>query len=138
MLTPTAESAYREIHEQAQEQLDKGNTGSPKVKLLRLIDDCIDKIIPADPLAKERALSGALSGLFRVKQGRTRICYCASSKHNTITILYISETLRKEGDKNDPYAIFTGIVMSGRYDEVFEKLGLRRPQRKSLPPPSIQ
>jgi hypothetical protein len=68
-----------------------------------------------------------------------RIYYAASSKERKIIILYISETLRKDGDVRDPYSIFTRLVLSGRFDEVFTKLGVRVPPRgANLRPPMFQ
>jgi mRNA-degrading endonuclease RelE of RelBE toxin-antitoxin system len=138
-LSSTAEVVYRQIYKDAAEKIESGDTSHPKVKLLRLVDDCLDNIIPQDPFNRNRALRGALSNIFRVKKGRLRICYTASSGKLRIVVLYISQTLRKEGDKNDPYAIFTSMVMSGEYDHIFERLGVRKPSRGGhLPPATIQ
>ena len=73
-------------------------------------------IIPHDPFAVRNALSGPLSNIFRVNKGRLRIYYAASSKNSKVVILFISQTLRKAGDTNDPYSIFTRLVMTGRFD----------------------
>lgn len=137
-LSATAEEVYRRIFEEASEKLKAGDSSHPKVKLLRMVDDCLDNIIPHDPFNPQRSLRGALANLFRVKKGRLRICYTGSSAVLKIIVLYIAETPRKEGDKNDPYEIFTQMVMSGKYDHVFDKLGVRRPTRNErLPPPTI-
>lgn len=131
-LTQTAEEVYRQVFNTAQRILRSGAKDAnthPKVKQLRILDDCINNLIPNDPFNPTRGLVGNLSNIFRVKKGRTRICYAASSQQSVIVILYISETLRKEGDKNDPYALFTNLVMSGKYDEVFDALGVSRPHR---------
>ena len=139
-LSATAEEVYRRIYREAAEKITAGDTSHPKVKLLRVVDDCLDNIIPQDPFNPKRALRGALTNMFRVKKGRLRICYTASSGGGIkIVVLYIAETPRKEGDKNDPYAIFTNMVMSGDFDHIFDRLGVRRPMRRGpLPPPIIQ
>jgi len=138
-LTASAEKTYRKLHDEAQEHIDAGDTSSAKVTLFRMVDEAIDKIIPHDPFSRANALSGPLSNVFRVSKGRLRIYYAASSKERQIVILYISETLRKGGDMRDPYSIFTRMVMSGQFDEVFTKLGVRMPPRGiSLRPPSYQ
>lgn len=129
-LTPTAEAAYRRIHEEAQPHVAAGRTNHAKVKLLRLVDDCLDNLIPHEPLSSQRALSGKLSNIYRVKKGRLRICYIASSQRLRILVLYIAETPRKEGDKNDPYLLFTTAVESGQFDPFFAKLGVRKQGRK--------
>jgi mRNA-degrading endonuclease RelE of RelBE toxin-antitoxin system len=139
-LTKTAEATYSKVYEEANECLKAGDATNSKVTLLRQLDDVIDKIIPHDPFNPKRALSGSLSNIFRIPKGRIRICYVGSSKKKQIVILYISETLRKAGDARDPYAIFTQMVLSGRYDEIFEDLGIRRPPRNTanLAQPIIQ
>jgi mRNA-degrading endonuclease RelE of RelBE toxin-antitoxin system len=138
-LTPTAETTYQKIYADAQACIHAGETSNAKLTLLRMVDEAIDKIIPHDPFSVGNALSGPLSNVFRVSKGRLRIYYAASSKERKIVILYISETLRKNGDVRDPYSIFTRLVLSGRFDEVFTKLGVRVPPRgANLHPPMFQ
>jgi mRNA-degrading endonuclease RelE of RelBE toxin-antitoxin system len=126
VLTPTAERIYRKIHADAEACIDSGDTSNAKVKLLRAVDDAIDNVIPHDPLSVGNALSGSLSNIFRVKKGRMRVYYAASSKEHRIVILYISESLRKAGDAHDPYSVFARLVLQGRFDEVFASLGVRK------------
>jgi mRNA-degrading endonuclease RelE of RelBE toxin-antitoxin system len=137
-LTPTAQKSYEEIYADAQACIEAGDGSNAKVVTLRMVDDAIDNIIPHDPLAVRNALSGPLSNLFRVKKGRMRIYYAASSKERKVVILFISQTLRKAGDVNDPYSIFTRLVMTGRFDQVFAQLNVRIPPRHSLQPPRTQ
>jgi len=137
-LTPTAQKAYEEIYADAQACIEAGNGSNAKVATLRMVDDAIDNIIPHDPLAIRNALSGPLSNLYRVKKGRLRIYYAASSKERKAVILFISQTLRKAGDVNDPYSIFTRLVMTGRFDQVFAQLNIRIPPRHNLQPPRTQ
>jgi len=137
-LTPTAQKTYEEIHNEAHTCITAGDQSNSKVTTLRMVDDAIDNIIPHDPLRPSNALSGPLSNIFRVKKGRLRIYYAASSKEKKIVILYISQTLRKAGDANDPYSIFTRMVLTGRFNEVFARLGVRIPPRHTLQPPQIQ
>jgi mRNA-degrading endonuclease RelE of RelBE toxin-antitoxin system len=134
VLLPNAEETYRRIYKDAQGPLSRNNATHPKVKLLRIIDECLNTIIPHDATSSRRALSGALAGFYRVKKGRMRICYAVAEQDSEILIMYISETPRKQGDKNDPYAVFTKIVMSGEYDEIFAKLGVEKPNRNSVGP----
>jgi mRNA-degrading endonuclease RelE of RelBE toxin-antitoxin system len=137
-LTPTAQKSYEEIHADAQACITSGDQTNAKVTTLRMVDDAIDNIIPHDPFSTANALSGPLSNIFRIKKGRLRIYYAASSKQRRIVILYISQTLRKQGDVNDPYSIFTRLVMTGRFKEVFTSLGVRIPPKSTLQPPLIQ
>jgi hypothetical protein len=128
-LTEIAEAAYKTYYKAAEPHVRKGDTSHPAVKQLRLIDECLDTIIPHSPLDRDRALAGNLAGIFRVSKGRLRICYIANKARRLVIVLYISETLRKDGDKRDPYQIFTKMVMSGKYDRFFEDL-------LGVPPPS--
>lgn len=42
-----------------------------------------------------------------------------------VCIMFISETLRKEGDVNDPYLILQGMIDSGTFDSIFQQFGVR-------------
>ena len=128
-LTETAERVYRKLYEDAQVCL--GADSNAKVKLFNMVDEAVTRIIPHDPLNPTKSLSGHLSNIFRIKKGRTRICYVASSKHRKIVILYISESPRKAGDVHDPYEIFTQMVLSGTFDRTFANLGMKLPDRKT-------
>ena len=130
-LTESAERVYRKLYEDAQECLDVGDDSNAKVKLFNMVDEAVTRIIPHDPSNPNRSLSGRLSNIFRIKKGRTRICYVASSKHRKIVILYISESPRKAGDVHDPYEIFTQMVLSGAFDKTFANLGIELPDRKT-------
>jgi len=44
-------------------------------------------------------------------------CWAANSATRKVTTLFISETLRKEGDPQDPYNIFTKRVLSGEFQK---------------------
>jgi hypothetical protein len=99
-------------------------------------NDAIDNIIPHDPFAVRNTLSDPLANIFRVKKGRLRIYYAASSKNPKVVVLFISQTLRKAGDINDPYSIFTRLVMTGRFDQVFAQLNVRIPPRHDLQLPN--
>jgi mRNA-degrading endonuclease RelE of RelBE toxin-antitoxin system len=137
-LTPTAQKVYEEMHADAQACIANGDHTNAKMTTFRMVDEAIDNIIPHDPFSTRNALSGPLSNIFRVRKGRLRIYYAASSRERKIVILHISETLRKAGDTNDPYSIFTRMVMTGRFNEVFARLGVRIPPRHTLQPPPIQ
>lgn len=139
-LTTTAEETYNSISSAAEECIRVGDLSNAKVTLLKQVDEAIDVIIPHDPFNPQRGLRGPLSNIFRVSKGRMRICYVGSSDAKKIVILYISETPRKAGDINDPYSIFTRMVLSGKFDEIFTQLGVRRPPRQvaGFQAPSIQ
>ena len=110
----------------AEASIKAGRPTSARVKRLRLIEEAVKRIIPQDPFALSRSLSGELAGIYRVKKRRIRICYVGSSTTRKIGILYISEKPRKQGDKNDPYVLLTKMIQSGRFAEFCEDLGVRR------------
>ncbi len=137
-LTPTAQKTYEDMYSEAQACMAAGDKANAKVTALNMVDDAIDNIIPHDPFSRSNSLTGPLANLYRVKKGRMRIYYAASSRDKRIVILYISETPRKAGDINDPYAIFTRMVMTGRFNEIFTELNVRIPGKGGLPAPTVQ
>lgn len=124
-LSATAQETYERIYRKAAQHAAGSN--HPDAKLLRIVDDCLDNLIPHDPFGRDRALVGNLSSIFRVKKGRLRICYAGSSVARRIQVLYISETPRKAGDRNDPYEVFSKMLSSGKFDRILEDLGIKRP-----------
>jgi len=82
----------------------------PDVKLANRLRKATKEIIPENPDKKEYYLHGPLKKYRRYKQGlqRYRLFFTYSSKPPIILYLYINDksSLRKEGDKNDPYKIF--------------------------------
>jgi mRNA-degrading endonuclease RelE of RelBE toxin-antitoxin system len=139
-LTVTAEETYARISMDAQECIKVGDLANSKVILLKQVDEVIDTLIPHDPFNPQRALRGPLSNIYSVSKGRMRVCYVGSPQHRKIAVLYFTETPRKAGNINDPYSVFARLVLSGKFDEVFIKLGVRRPirQAEGLAPLRIQ
>jgi hypothetical protein len=70
-------------------------------------------------------IQGVVVQFFRMRKGRLRICWIASSKIRPVLILFISETLRKDGDVNDPYLIFQSMMDAGVFDSVLHDFGVR-------------
>lgn len=128
-LTESAERVYRSLHERVSAVNARDEVSSSHHTALRMVDEALDTI-QRDPLNKKYALTGVLKNTFRIKKGRMRICWIASSERREAVVLFISETLRKEGDVHDPYKLFTDLVMTGRYDELFDRLGVKRPNRR--------
>ena len=130
-LTPTAEKVYNRAFEEAQQCVRRGDATNTKVKHFRIIQEALDTIIPHDPFSPKRALSGSFSNIFRVKKGRIRICYVGSSEQKKIVVLYIADTLRKAGDRNDPYAILDRMLRAGDCDSIFDTLGIPTPKAQA-------
>lgn len=129
-MTASAEAVYTAYYRRSQEAELAGDYGSIHCTNFNMIRDAIKRAIPADPLNKKYALRGALSNLFRMRKGRMRICWIASSRMRRVCILFISETLRKEGDAKDPYVILQNMVDSGTFDAIFAQFSIRMARLK--------
>ncbi len=130
-LASQADHTYSEISRKAWPHLRAGNSSNAHVKRFRIVRELLKKIIPHDPFNPARALSGELRGIFRVKKGRMRVAYIGSFEARRITVVFISDKPRKEGDKHDPYALLAKLVKEGKFDEFFRDLELRPPRRQS-------
>lgn len=126
-MTASAEAVYTDLYRKAKAAEASGHAGSSHATTFNMVREAIKTIIPNDPLNKRYALRGKLSNIFRLRKGRLRICWIASSRMRRICILFIAQTLRKEGDANDPYVIFQNLLESGRFDEVMQKLSVKMP-----------
>lgn len=100
------------------------------VKLLAKIIDLINVDIPNDP-GHDRWNQGNTLGKEhrhwkRAKFGRYRLFfrYLATASQKAIIYVWINDenTLRKAGDKNDPYAIFERGLKRGHPPDSFEEL----------------
>jgi mRNA-degrading endonuclease RelE of RelBE toxin-antitoxin system len=134
-MTATAEAVYTELHRKAKEAENQGDYSNTHITTFEMIRDAVRRIIPSDPINKSHALRGDLSNIFRLRKGRLRICWIASSKMRRVCILLISESLRKAGDANDPYVVFQNMIDSGTFDSLFADFGVRmaRLRNQSLP-----
>src|SRR5947199_4261956 len=117
-MSEAAEQAYAAYFDRAQAAIDRGDLTSSHVTALNMIDDVIENVIPRDPFSRRYALVGKLSNFFRMQKGRMRICWMGSSSRKIVYIVFISETLRKSGDINDPYRLFTNMFLSGEFDAI--------------------
>jgi len=124
-MTATAEQVYRDLYRKCKAAEDAGHRESVHCTTFRMIEEAIKKVIPRDPLNKAYALRGDLSNIFRLRKGRCGILWIASSSQRRICILFISETMRKEGDSNDPYEVFQRLFESGQFDEMLKRFGVR-------------
>jgi hypothetical protein len=132
-MTETAIATYQGLYRQAKAAEKRGDYSSSHITAFEMVRDAVRRIIPADPLNKEHALRGDLSNIFRLKKGRMRICWIASSKIRRVCIMFISETVRKAGDAADPYVIFQSMVDSGKFDAIFHQFGVRMNRLRNQP-----
>jgi hypothetical protein len=128
-MTASAETVYKNLARLSKEAEKEGNYASSHCTTFSMVSEAVRRIIPNDPINKKHALRGDLSNIFRLCKGRLRICWIASSQQRRVCILFIAETLRKEGDVNDPYAIFQSLLESGLFDTVINKFNVRIPPR---------
>jgi len=124
-MAASAEEVYKALARLAKAAEAAGDYANAHCTTFNMVRDAITRIIPNDPLSKNYALRGDLSNIFRLRKGRLRICWIASSKMRRVCILFISETLRKEGDASDPYVIFQSLLESGLFDDVIRRFGVR-------------
>ena len=66
------------------------------------------------------ALRDDLKPTRRVRHGRLRVFYIASTKHKAVIGLMIG--YRKEGHRKDAYRVFKKVVRSGEFDKLYEEL----------------
>jgi mRNA-degrading endonuclease RelE of RelBE toxin-antitoxin system len=131
-MAPSAAAVYKQLHANMKNAEARGHQSSAHHTTFRMVQGVIKNVIPRDPTNKNYGLSGPLSGFFRIKKGRHRICWAACSKTRKVCIVFISETLRKDGDVNDPYRLLTRLVMSGEFDKVLGRMGIPTPPRNFL------
>jgi mRNA-degrading endonuclease RelE of RelBE toxin-antitoxin system len=88
------------------------------VKLARRVYEATLQIIPQDPDHPAYRLKDELKKYRRYKQGlaRYRLFFAFSSTPPIILYLYLNDkaSLRKEGDKQDPYEQFRRFVKQGK------------------------
>jgi toxin YhaV len=98
----------------------------PDVKLFLAVRDLTRSVIPSDPYAASYQLRGDLSKFRRTKghglPRRYRLFWVFSGQLEVILFLYLndSRSLRKEGDRSDPYRLF-GMVSRGEIGTDFEE-----------------
>jgi toxin YhaV len=97
----------------------------PDVKLLKAIDTGIRAKISLDPFASHFALRKPLNKYGRLKKmglpQRYRLFFRAFAEQKVIIVLWLGFP-RKEGDRQDCYAVFTRMVANGKLPESYESL----------------
>ncbi|WP_310484924.1 type II toxin-antitoxin system YhaV family toxin [Chamaesiphon sp. VAR_48_metabat_403] len=97
----------------------------PDVKLLKAVDVGIRDKISLDPFASHFALRKPLQKYGRLKKmglpQRYRLFFRAFADQQAIVILWLGFP-RKEGDRQDCYAVFSRMVANGKLPESYESL----------------
>jgi len=98
------------------------------VKLLARITEIITEEIPSDPVHDRFNQGNTLGEEFRhwkrAKFGRYRLVFRFDRSRKIIIYAWINDekTLRKEGDRNDPYALFVKKLTRGQLANSVEGL----------------
>lgn len=106
----------------------------PDVKLFLTVRELTRDVIPSDPHHADYRLGGDLSKFRRTKgrglPRRYRLFWVFSDQLRVIIFLYLNDarSLRKAGDRSDPYRLFSAMVSSGQIGAEFEE-NFRRWQR---------
>lgn len=86
-------------------------------------------LLPVEHRAIQRqyGMHDELSDFFRVRVGRLRIIWGASTQRGLVIVLFVGK--RKEGDKHDVYVDFARRLKAGTFDDQLSELGLDRRKR---------
>lgn len=118
VLTEKAERTLIALRDQARARQDTNSFPATRDLLVEL-ENC------ADPFAPARALVGGLSTVFQIDNGVIRLYYTRlGSTVPTIAILHITHQITP---RTAPYSVFAQLILSGRYDDLFRKLGVPVP-----------
>ncbi len=124
-LSSPAEKMYRRICEHARGCIELGDVSNPKVAVLGVVDELIDKTIPNNPFEAGRELSHPLTRVFWVYRERLHVFYVASPKPQTIAILSIWDTPKNDAHLRQADVILKHLVLTGQLDHVLAQYGLR-------------
>jgi hypothetical protein len=114
VLTEIAERTLIALRDQARARQDTNSFRGTRDLLFEL-ENC------ADPFTPARALVGGLSTIFQIDNGVIRVYYTRlGSTLPTIAILHIAHQITPA---SAPYSVFAQLILSGRYDDLFRKLG---------------
>jgi mRNA interferase RelE/StbE len=80
----------------------------------------IDKKLTADPVGYGKALSGALSGYYRLRVGGYRVVYTIVGQRVCVVVLAVGK--RNEGNVDNIYAWLTGGTLETRLAPVLRKI----------------
>lgn len=123
-------SRYRELSARARvlkDSLDQDTYAKhPDVKLFLAVREIVSDIVPSNPQDQTYMLTGQLAKFRRVKghglPKRYRMFFVFSTDAKAIIFLYLNDgsTLRQQGSRKDPYAVFTKFMESGEVGGDFE------------------
>ena len=98
----------------------------PTARLVFAVAHVVNDIVPANPNHRDFLLRGALAKFRRVKghglPERFRLFFVFSSTAKAVIYLYLNDerSLRQQGGRNDPYAIFQRLVRRHEIGDDFQ------------------
>jgi toxin YhaV len=123
-------SAYRDLSAKARslkgELSEHAYQRHPDVKLFLAVRELTMDVIPSDPQHADFRLKGELAKFRRTKgrglPKRYRLFWVFSEQARVIIFLYLNDSasLRKEGDRRDPYRLFSEMRRRGDVGADFE------------------
>jgi toxin YhaV len=121
-------AAFTDLKNRAKLELGRGEVGI-NAKLLAAILKLTQDRIPSNPQSDEYRLGNTLGPSFRAWcrakfAGRYRLFFRYNSAHKVIVYSWFNsaETLRKQGSRTDPYAVFQKMLAAGKPPTNFEEL----------------
>ena len=120
--SPLAATALAEM-KAAAEGAPAGSPATAYDAVAKLIKEVISD--PRLAIRRNHMLKGTLANVLRVKTGRLRIFFLASSARERAVVLWIG--YRKEGDRKDAYTEFERLLRAGTFDQQFAELGVAKP-----------
>lgn len=105
----------------------EANPDTEHAAVYRGLVDIIRNVIghPVHCFDRRNMLRDDLANVWRVKKGRLRIYYLASSQKQRAIVLFIG--FRKAGDQHDAYEDVARFIRRGTFDKQFEELGVTKP-----------
>jgi mRNA-degrading endonuclease RelE of RelBE toxin-antitoxin system len=120
--------SYSALGEDTLRKMRENEKGAQRAALYDGVANLIKTVIAESDLAllPKNRLSGELAGVLRIKKGRFRLFYLASTEKAAAVVLFIG--YRKEGDKHDAYVEFERHLKRGAFDQQVAELGLPKPK----------
>lgn len=112
-------------------------TSTSASRMLRAVNEVIRDRIARDPNAADFRLRGDLSAWRRVKfLGRFRLFYRFDSTTRTVILTWLNDenTLRKDGARSDPYAVFVRMLTRGDIPSDWDALAVGAAALDPYPP----
>jgi hypothetical protein len=95
-----------------------GPNDSAGTKLLNILDQIIDEVMPFRPFDSGTELGGSLAGVYWISQDTLHIFYGVSPKPRTVVILSIWDGPNSEAHTRQADILCTQMVLSGEFRQI--------------------